>query len=248
MRTRFFCALTGLFLLNACSTTGPSIDDLHGRLSTQPLALTPRTLGELAQLQPQASGPLRLAIAPPVRASESVAPFWPGLRLSDRGSSGLGSWTSEEADVIERWCAELREEGLIAEASFLPNLFLAEYDGQIEMLGLREAAARQGADAVLIVETATGYEDSANALAFLDITLVGGFIFPGHRVYSRTVMQGMVLDVQNEFVYAAGRGDAEKSERAAGAYAEQTYRKLRRKTRGAALDDLARALVGDLES
>jgi rhombotail lipoprotein len=68
---------------------------------------------------------------------------------------------------------------------------------------VRMGAARVQADAVLFLRSVTDTDSYANPLAVLDITIVGMFLVPGHRRDALTILEGMVIDNRNQYVYFA---------------------------------------------
>jgi rhombotail lipoprotein len=68
---------------------------------------------------------------------------------------------------------------------------------------VRVAAARVQADAVLFLRSVTDTDSYVNVLSVLDITIVGMFLVPGHQRDALTILEGMIIDNRNQFVYFA---------------------------------------------
>jgi len=72
---------------------------------------------------------------------------------------------------------------------------------------IRMAAARMQADAVLIMRSVTDVDAYINPLGVLDLTLVGLWLAPGHHKDALTIVEGMVIDNRNQFLYFAGSAE-----------------------------------------
>jgi rhombotail lipoprotein len=73
----------------------------------------------------------------------------------------------------------------------------------------RLAAARHGADAVLVVEARTATQTYRNTASLLYWTVVGGYVVPGTHCDATCVVQGGLVDVNNGFLYASASCEAE---------------------------------------
>jgi hypothetical protein len=145
-------------------------------------------LARIEQLRPQLPSPFRLAIAPPM--------------VNDYGQPAE---TEGEHEALLAFAAELRKAGVVSDAIVLPRLLVdatARRDGYFQ--AVRGAAARVQADAVLLMSSVTDVSSYANPLAILDVTLVGMMVVPGHHKGALTILEGVVMDNRNEYVYWTG--------------------------------------------
>lgn len=148
------------------------------------------------QLRPQLTPPVRLAIAPPL----------------------YEDWRTEvdgEREAIEAWAADLKKTGLVSEVILLPKILLrtpsAGRHTHDYFKAVRVAAARVRADAVLLMSSVTEVDSTVNPLAFLDLTIVGAWLAPGHSKDALTLIEGIVMDNRNEYVYWTGSARARGS-------------------------------------
>jgi hypothetical protein len=95
--------------------------------------------------------------------------------------------------------AALKKDGIVAEVFPLPEILA----GKGELKELRLAAARCGADALFLVHGASQTDSYSNAAAVLNLTVVGGYFVPSSHKDSLFTMEGVLLDVDNGYVYAA---------------------------------------------
>ena len=145
------------------------------------------------KLRPQLKIPFRLAVAPPIQVRQS---YWHEPR-------GLMEGEREE---ILAWGEKLKKEGIVSEFTMIPNMLLdlgSDRTRTSYIKAVRVAAARVQADAVLFLRSVTDTDSYANPLAFLDVTIVGMFVVPGHHRDALTILEGMVIDNRNQYVYLA---------------------------------------------
>ena len=221
----------------SCSTLplgGSTPSELEQELRSRPLVFSDADLAEIDAIRPQLPTPFKLGIAPPLAR---VSP--------DRSSSPSGVWTGDEQDLIRAWGRELEASGRVSQVVFLPSALMGGAAGAGgDFVGrARAAAVRSHVDCVLIVNSLSGVHRSNNALAILDLTLVGAAIFPGHGVHSETVAEGVLIDARNGYVYATGLGAAEAKRSSAALFMDEKVGAVVSSSRLAAIDDMARDLA-----
>lgn len=148
---------------------------------------------KIEQLKPQLKLPFRLAVAPPLQVQQK---YWHEPRGMMEG----------ERDEILAWGEKLKKEGIVSEFIMIPGMLLdmgANRHGSSYVKAVRLAAARVQADAVLFLRSVTDTDSYANVLGVLDITIVGMFLVPGHQRDALTILEGMIVDNRNQYVYFA---------------------------------------------
>jgi hypothetical protein len=173
----------------------------------------------IERLHPQVELPVRIAVSQPL--------------------SG-GAWTAAEIDEISTWEKPLKRAGIARRVVVLPESLLRDsaLDSQ------RKAAARVGADTLLVMNPETRVDAYVNALAPLDLTIVGLWLVPAHHRDSMTLLEGALIDNRNQYLYAFARGEgADKSMRPL-AYVSQSP--VEAKSRLAALRDFGQRLVTEM--
>src|SRR6185436_8086043 len=128
-------------------------------------------VAKIEQLKPQIKAPFRLAVAPLIQVTGR---YWYEPRGMMEG----------EREEIAAWGEKLKQEGILSELLVIPNMLMdfgVTRNGASYVKAVRVAAARLQADAVLFLRCVTDTESTANPLAFLDITIVGMFLIPGHH-------------------------------------------------------------------
>jgi hypothetical protein len=147
---------------------------------------TDEDVRRIEQLKPQLSVPFRLAVAPPLH------PGW------------CAPETEGETEEILAWGERLKKEGVVSEFVLIPRMLFGlkpthPHEGYLK--AARAAAARCRADALLVLSSVTDVDRYVNPLAVLNLTLVGMVVVPGHHREALTILEGVVLDNRNEYLY-----------------------------------------------
>jgi hypothetical protein len=198
------CLVGGLALFALACSTGFSRGEMESAVRAAKPVFTSSGLSveEIEKLEPQVALPIRLAIAPP------------NVTHQDWRARSLDIWSPDEIAVIERWKAPLSEAGVISDLLILPS-GLAEQcewrDAGCKLRVNREAAARVQADALLMLSIATDLDEYVNPLSVLNVTIVGMWLAPGHHRSALTIIEGVMLDNRNEYLYVFARGEGESS-------------------------------------
>jgi rhombotail lipoprotein len=115
-------------------------------------------------------------------------------------------WVSADKEVLEKRLAPLRNEGIVTDSFLLVDTTIQGSDvGKI-----RRAAARYGADVVMIVDGVAAVDRFNNGYASLYPTLIGAYFAPGTESQALFMIEGDVWDVRTERHYAthAAEGQA----------------------------------------
>jgi hypothetical protein len=114
-------------------------------------------------------------------------------------ANGEWRWTPEDKAILDQCAAALKKDGIVAEVFPLPEILV----GKGDLKELRLAAARCGADALFLVHGAAHTDSYSDAASVLNLTVVGGYLVPSSHKDSLFMMEGVLLDVDNGYVYAA---------------------------------------------
>ena len=234
-------------LLASCSAI-PGSRATHDAMSQDlgALVFSDDRIEEIERLEPQLEMPFRLGIAPPITRGpgQGVRGPW---RWRAEPSLDVGSWTPVEREVIERWAQRFVDEGVVREVVMLPAAMVGglaiEDTAQSQLHRVRAAAAHARVDAVLVVHRRSNAYSALNALAILDLTLIGAAIFPGHDVHVQTAMEALLVDTRNEYLYLTASSYVEGERATAALYAEDRVRAITEATRLEALEALAENLT-----
>jgi rhombotail lipoprotein len=149
---------------------------------------------KIEQLRPQIQFPIRLAVVPPARVSPR---YW------QEGSS------KGEHEELMALGEQLKKDGIASSFTVIPQILLQGSDQSLK--AIRLAAARMGADAVLILKSVTDVDSYVNPLSVLNVTIIGLWLAPGHHTEALTMVEGMVIDNRNQFLYFAGSAEGSGS-------------------------------------
>lgn len=159
----------------------------------QPLVFDDAEILRIEQAKPQLQCPFRLAVLPP-------------SLFNARSYHEPGETEGQRREILA-WGEKLRKEGIISDLIIIPEILTQQFRSRNSVKDLRVAAARLQADAVLILRSSTDVDAYVNPLSVLNLTIVGMFIAPGHHRDALTIVEGMVVDNRNQYVYFAGSAE-----------------------------------------
>ncbi len=188
------------------------------------LEFSSKGVEEIESIRPQLKAPFRLAVAPPLWRSDL-------------------HWTAGERAEIESWRKELVDSGVLSDLVLIPPITyeLGRHDPKSAFEQVREAAARHHADAVLVIRDVEADSTRQNPLSVLYLTIVGCWIVPGSTAEAVSMMQGLILDNRNEYLYASC--ESEGSSKVTKPVSTIDLEDLRTGARVAALRELKSGLI-----
>ena len=121
-------------------------------------------------------------------------------------------WIGTDKDVLADSLAPLKREGITADTFLLTDSAIRGHD----VREIRNAAARYGADAVLIIQGVGAVDRSNNAYAVLYVTLIGAYVAPGTVGESLFLIESNLWDTRVDRLYATqtAEGHAQVAEAA----------------------------------
>ena len=159
---------------------------MHRDLAQESLEFSSKSVQEIEAIRPQLHAPIRLAVAPPLWRSDL-------------------HWTSGERAEIESWRKDLVDSGVVSDLVLIPSITyeLGAHNARSGFEQVRQAAARHHADAVLVIRDIDDTSTWGNPLSILYATVVGCWVVPGTTGEAVSMMQGVVIDNRNEYLYAS---------------------------------------------
>ena len=155
---------------------------LRERLNDGSLQISDTAIAEARGLKPQLKLPCRVAVY-----------FQP-----ERGG---WHWTPEDKAAMKMWADALKKEGIASEVFPLPEILVGDGKDKDQAKELRLAAAKCGADVVFVIHGAAQTDSYKNFASALNLTILGGFVVPGSHRDSLFMLEGVLLDVDNGYVY-----------------------------------------------
>lgn len=220
-------AVTGLVLgltLLACST-GHDPAAIERELADAKRAYASKLKIEAVRDLKAKSLPLRIAIAPPTR--------------------GGYPWSEQDRAALQSLEEPLRKAGIATDLVILSDAIRApcgdDWRDACRLEEVRATALRARTDAVLILYVASDVDEyaSAGSLSYLAIAPMW-FVDATHRD-ALTVVDGVLLDADSEYLYAFARGQAEIKRATPLVYADS--QQVLAESRAVALAEFAKQLI-----
>lgn len=192
-----------LVLLPACqSARGFDRGRLQQTMSLDQ-EVTEDEIGRVLDLQPQLPVPFKVGVVFRQAAGENS-------RL-DRVDAPW-TWRDRDRQGVLDALGAVEDAGLVSEAFVVGDTTVAGDD----LRAMRLAAARHGADAVLVISGASALDVHENWSSVFYLTLIGAFFVPGTDIEALFLMEGTLWDVRNGYLYATveAEGGAEDSQAA----------------------------------
>lgn len=99
-----------------------------------------------------------------------------------------------------------RENGIVSEMYVMSEMIATSED----LKSIRLAAAKHGADAVLLVKGVAQVDNYVNAGAIFNLLIIPGFVVPASHSDALLMVRGAMWDVGNEFLYVSVDAEGER--------------------------------------
>lgn len=173
-----------LLALTGCVTSkGFDRGNLRSQIRDEKV-VTDEEIQKTLALKPQLPDPYRLAIyfAPP-RLNRWYGRTW--------------DWRHEEKDMIMALAGELKAAGAVSDVTFFNDDMLEGTDNR----AIRLAAARTGADAVMIIRGTSDIDRYNNVFGYTYLLLVTPLFVPGTVADGLFMANASMWDVRNQYLY-----------------------------------------------
>jgi hypothetical protein len=137
-------------------------------------------------------------------------PFKIGVYFKDPAShqANRWHWSADDKEKILSLAQQLKETGEVSDVFPISEQIVNETD----LAGLRMAAARHGADALLVVTGANDVDTYNNGWSWTYIALVTAIFVPGSQADTVFVARAALWDVRNEFLYLTAESESVKKQ------------------------------------
>lgn len=173
------------------------------------------------------------AIPPPFR----LGLFFARKEFPTRQAIKPVEWLSQDKDALLRALAPLQHQHILRDSLVIADSAVP----QSSLTEIRKAAARYGADMVVIITGAGAVERSNNGYAALYPTILGAYLAPGTVSEALVLIEGSLWDVRSGFSY--GTVTAEEQSRLVGPAMVIEDRTALMQGKDLALDTLSTRLV-----
>jgi rhombotail lipoprotein len=154
--------------------------------------ITDEEVGRILSLKPQISSPFKLAV------------FFKPAAVTHRYNFESESFDDHDRELFEKTGRKLVKDGHISKFMSIPS---SAVQGKQSLKNIRIAAARFGADAVLIINGVSDSERYNNGWSALYPLIVTGAFIPGTEVNSIFLSNATLWDVRNEYLYASAEAE-----------------------------------------
>lgn len=186
-----YLAVFLVLLMTACASSRGFDRGALRALTMDQKVVTEEDIGKALELKPQLPAPFKLAVY--FARPKTDLPF--GVQWN---------WTGEDKDSIMQMKPELIKRGLISDMFVLPESIL-ESSG---IRAVRLAAARAGADAVLVINGVSSVDRYNNALGRSYMLIVTPFFISGTVLDGLVMANAVMWDVRNQYLYLAVEAEA----------------------------------------
>lgn len=187
---KYFVLLFVITAMTACAPSrGFDRGDLRSKIADQKV-VTEEDIKKALELKPQLPAPFKLAVY--------FAPPKSGLRY------GISSnWMGEDKDALMQMRSDLIKKNIISDLVVLSDSILEGSDNK----AIRLAAARAGADAVLVVNGVSSVDRYNNAWGGTYILLITPFFVPGTIADGLFMIHAAMWDVRNQYLYLSAEAE-----------------------------------------
>ena len=198
MRNLFIIILT--LALTACaSSRGFDRGSLRDQLSAEK-QVTDEDIQKVFELRPQLPSPFRV-----------------GVYFSHPGY-GYWNWTGEDKDKVLAIANDLKARNMVSDMFVISESLV---EGEANNKAIRLAAARAGADAVLIINAVSDTDEYNNAMGASYFLLITPFFVPGSVVDGIFMVNAALWDVRNQYLYLSAEAEGSASETRPALFTEQ---------------------------
>jgi len=170
------------------------------RLEGQRVVVNDAEVLRALQVRPQLRFPIKVAVFLEADSCASGSPH----RTSGPSIPGW-RWSVKDREQIASWAEPLKARGVIEDLYVVSDLVWTGGD----LKSMRLAAAKHGADAVLVLKGVSQVDSYVNALSVLNLMILPGFFVPASHRDALLVLQGALWDVGNECLYLTAESEGE---------------------------------------
>ncbi len=182
---KYLLIVLSTLLLSACtSSRGFDRGELRSHIVEQKV-VTEEDIQKVLELQPQLPRPFNLALyfSSPSQTRWRAEKSW--------------NWSGEDKDVLLAVKQGLKDKGIVSDVVPLNDSILEGHD----LKAIRLAAARAGADAVLVLHGVSDVDRYNNSLGMTYLLIVSAFFIPGTEANALFMVNASMWDVRNQYLY-----------------------------------------------
>lgn len=163
---------------------------LEERLAGQPVTVTDEEIAEALKLKPQLRFPIKVGV---LLLADSYRPDPRRPPPPDE----VWRWKVADREKLASLTDDLKARGIVSDIFVISESVVSGTD----LRGARLAAAKHGADAVMVLRGISQVDSYNNPLWLLNVLIVPGWVLPGSHRDALLMLQGAMYDVGNGYLY-----------------------------------------------
>lgn len=184
----------GLLALAWGCATGFDRGAIQERLSEDQLQVSSQDISEVLKLKPQVQFPFKLGIY----LDSGRAGYSEPYPRSTTEFFWNVEWRAADKEKVLAALEPLKGRGVLSDAFFISTMTVSGRSWE----EVRLAAARHGADAVLVVRSVSQVDSYLNPLCLLNLLILPGWLVPASHRDALVVVAAALWDVRNGYLYA----------------------------------------------
>lgn len=187
---RFLGRVLFLIFLAGCASKGFNRGALQDQIGVQKPVTNDADIKEILGKKPNLPKPFKLAVyfKKPTVKNESTSKW---------------RWTDADKDLVLNAAKELKSENLISDVFPILGNLVADDD----LKSIRVAAAKHGADAVLVIDGAGEIDKYINNWGWTYILILPALFVPGSEADTLFLTNAAMWDVRNEYLYLTAEAE-----------------------------------------
>lgn len=187
--------ITSIFLTACASKKGFNRGALQDQLKVKDVVVTDAEIAKILKTKPNLKKPFKLAVY--LKEPNNFHRYGYSWR-----------WSSEDKASLMDLAKDESLKDIVSNIYYINPSTVSGTD----IKSIRLAAARHGADAVLVINGAGDMDKYNNKLGITYILLVTGFFVPGSVADSLFILNASMWDVRNEYLYFTAQAEAMETE------------------------------------
>lgn len=192
-------SILGLVLslaITGCASKGFNRGSLQDQIGVEKPVTNDKEIKEILSKKPNLPKPFKLAVYFKKPAQKEY-------------SKSKWRWTDQDKDLVLEAAKQLKSENLISDVFPILGSLVADDD----LKSIRVAAAKHGADAVLVIDGAGEIDRYINDWGWSYILLVTTAFVPGSEADTLFLTSAAMWDVRNEYLYLSAEAEGKTDNR-----------------------------------
>ncbi|MCB0377888.1 MAG: hypothetical protein KDD33_05285 [Bdellovibrionales bacterium] len=222
MKRSYFVVSCIFLLCVGCSSRGFDRGDLRKQIGVAEPVVDEEAIAEALSKKPNLPKSFRLA----VYYKENTQTHWRASRWR---------WQEQDKKIFDKVAKKLKSEGVVSQVIPIVSSVVQGDD----LKSIRLAAARHGADAVLVIGGVADVDRYINDLGWTYTLILPTLFMPGSQADSLFIVNATLWDVRNEYLYATAEAEGLHEQTYVAAFGDED-KELIAKAKTSALESLSK--------